>query len=144
MRRFLLVFLLSFLAPLPALAAPDAADTSRPEVGRLLSWQQKLAQRLAGLYLMRSASEQSLSGRHELERTRDAMNANMAALRLAMADDPAAHDALERLEMQLSWLSAAVDGDGALEFPLVVADAASRMDSESRRLAERQQARQGG
>lgn len=143
MRRFLLVFLLPFLAPLPALAAPDAADTSRPEVGRLLSWQQELAQRLAGLYLMRSAPEQSLSGRHELERTRDAMNANMAALRLAMADEPAAHDALERLDMQLSWLSAAVDGDGARDFTLVVADAASRVDVESRRLTALR-SRQGG
>jgi len=144
MRKFLLVLLLPFLAPLGAVAAPDGADIARSELGRLLSRQQELAQRLAGIYLMRGAPEPSLAGRDDLGRTRDAMSANMAALRLAMADEPAAHETLERLDMQMSWLSAAVDGDGAQEFALVVADAASRMDSESRRLAALHRARQGG
>lgn len=144
MRHYLLALLLPFLAPLGAVAEPVVADSGKPEVSRLLHRQQELAQRLAGIYLMRGAPELSIAGRNELGRTRDAMSANMAALHLAMADDPAAHETLERLDMQMNWLSAAVDGDGALEFPLVVADAASRMDSESRRLAERQQARQGG
>lgn len=144
MRKFLLVFLLPFLAPLGAVAEPDSAETARPELGRLLSRQQELAQRLAGIYLMRGASELSVAGRNELGRTRDAMSTNMAALRLAIADEPAAYETLDRLDMQMAWLSAAVDGDGAQEFTLVVADAASRVDSETRRLAELHKARQGG
>lgn len=144
MRHFLLIGLLPFLAPLSVLAAPEAVDTLRPELGRLLSRQQELSRRLAGIYQMRAAPELSVAGRAELGRTRDAMSANLAALRLAIADEPAAQETLERLEMQMNWLSAAVDGDGAQEFPLVVADAASRMDSESRRLAELHKARQGG
>lgn len=143
MRHFLLVCLLPFLAPLNVFAAPEAVDTPRPELGRLLSRQQELTQRLAGIYLMRGAPELSVAGRAELGRTRDAMSANIAALRLAIADEPAARETLERLDMQMNWLSAAVDGDGAQEFTLVVADAASRMDSESRRLAELHKARQG-
>ena len=122
---------MSHLESLGKFATGGAGD-----IAVLLVRQDELAQRMAALYLMRSMLAQPAPGQDELERTREALMANLGALEQQVTFDPKLHGALDRMAVQIDWLQAAVEGEGVRTYPLVVADAAEGVREASFRLGQ--------
>lgn len=143
MRRLLLAALLAPLVSLAA-SATEVARSPTSEIQALLARQNELTQRVAGIYLMRGMLESPQVGNEDLRRARADMNANLAVLRISLDGEPAAQDTLERMSVQVDWLSAAVDDDGIRNYALLVADAAAAVHGETQHLASLPHVRAGG